>query len=194
METIVIPQRRYVYFDDDGNILSVSNRNTVTGNYIQVSNEEVAGMISGKEQMFHYHVIFDTVSKKYVLKHRYNDEDVVFDINNQIHYIKRKDDQRADIKVIQDIENKEWKIILDEGIRENFKEKSISLEKTLMFSITKYNDPHILERVVILKLNKLVENKSVKIPFETEIELDPNALSVYTIKRLESYQHEVIYA
>ena len=63
-----------------------------------------------------------------------------------------------------------------------------------MFSITKYNDPHILERVVILKLNKLVENKSVKIPFETEIELDPNALSVYTIKRLESYQHEVIYA
>ena len=109
METIVIPQRRYVYFDDDGNILSVSNRNTVTGNYIQVSNEEVAGMISGKEQMFHYHVIFDTVSKKYVLKHRYNDEDVVFDINNQIHYIKRKDDQRADIKVIQDIENKEWK-------------------------------------------------------------------------------------
>jgi hypothetical protein len=63
-----------------------------------------------------------------------------------------------------------------------------------MFSITKYNDPHILERVVVLRLTELVEKTSVKIPFETDIELDSSALSVYTVKRLESYQHEVINA
>jgi hypothetical protein len=194
MESIIIPTRRYVYFDDDGNILSISNRDTLGGNYIQVPDEDVAEMISGKEQMYHYWVVFDTVTKQYVLKHKYNDEDTVFDVNNQIHHIERKTILRPDIRVIQDIPKKQWKIMLDNGIRENFKALSGSVDKSLMFSITKYNDPHILERVVVLRLTELVEKTSVKIPFETDIELDSSALSVYTVKRLESYQHEVINA
>jgi hypothetical protein len=194
MESIIIPTRRYVYFDDDGTILSISNRDTFEGNYIQVPDEDVAGLISGKEQMYHYWVVFDTVTKQYVLKHKYNDEDTVFDVNNQIHHIERKTGSRPDIRVIQDLPKKQWKIMLDKGIRENFKEKTMSIDKHLMFSITAYNDPHILERVIVLRLTDLVNKASIKIPFETVIELDPNALSVYTVKRLESYQHEVINA
>jgi hypothetical protein len=194
MEVIVIPRKRYVYFDDTGNILSISNTIAAAGNYIQVPDEEVEGLISGKEQMYHYQVIFDTITKTYALRHKYNDEDTVFNVNNQIHQIKRKKSHRPDIRVIQDLPKKQWKIMLDKGIRENFKEHSISIDKSLMFSITKYNDPHILERVIVLRLRELIKNYSIKIPFETKIELDPTALSVYTVKRLESYQHEVINA
>jgi len=43
----------------------------------------------------------------------------------------------------------------------------------------------------VIDLSELDEN-GFEVPFTSQIELDANALSVYTTKRLETYYHEVL--
>lgn len=191
-DILYISNKKFVYFDEDGNLLSVGNSNTDEGLYIEVDTAEVYNLITGQEQFHTYQVIFDTVKKSYVLKHRFNDEEVVFDINTQIHQIPiSKPDYRPDLTVIQDIKHSKWIFKLDESIKENLKTKKVSLDRPLMFSITRFNDPHQLERCIIISLTDLID-VDYEIAFENQIERESNLLSVYTIKRLETYCHEVI--
>ncbi len=187
---LYVPTTRYVYFDDDGNLTAITNINTDPGNYVEAEFSNIENLITGKEHFFQYYVAFDTLSKTYVLKHKFNEEEFTFDINDQIHKIPRLD-TRSDVKIIQNIKDKKWTITLDEVIRHNFKSKKMIFTKSLNFSFTRYNDPHQLEKFLIVDFNSLVEN-DVEVAFENQIELDPEALSVYTIKRLETYSHEVV--
>lgn len=189
---IYIQTQRYVYFDDNGNILSVSNSNTSPGNCIQVESSEIDTLLSGKEQFWHYHVIFDTIKKAYVLKHVFNDEAINLDINVDIHKVTRKQIDRPDLIVQQNIKHKVWRFKLDNSIRDNFRTKNMHLNSVLSFSISRYNDLHQLERYVKLSISDLIDNEVVEIPFEDDIELDSHALSVYTTQKLETYFHEVI--
>ncbi len=191
-EIIFVPTKKYVYFDEEGNLLSISNNNNDKGNYLETSLEEVTGLINGNEQFHQYCVLFDTVKKTYVLKHRFNEEEISFDINNQIFYISRANIARPDLKIIQNCKKHCWQFKLDKSIRDNFKDKKISFGKNLQFSITAFNNPHGLERFLVLDFQQLVNNTTVEIKFENKIELDPTSLSVYTIKRLETYSHEVV--
>tara|TARA_R110000868_G_scaffold102091_1_gene281123 strand:- start:60720 stop:61307 length:588 start_codon:yes stop_codon:yes gene_type:complete len=188
---IYIPTERYVYFDDDGNLLSVSNANTDEGMCLKVELADVINLISGKEQFSHYQVIFDTLKKTYILKHVFNEEVIQLDVNSSIYKIPKLKIERPDLTIIQDIKNKEWVFSLDVAIRDNFLGKNLHLDKTLYFNITRYNDPHQLEKIFTISINELLINDTVKFAFDLEIELDVNALSVYTTKRLETYCHEV---
>ena len=71
MNDFYIPILKYVYFDEDGNLLSVSNNNLEEGSYFETTYDEVKNLISGKEQFSHYVVLFDTIKKSYILKHRF---------------------------------------------------------------------------------------------------------------------------
>jgi len=191
-DILYISNKKFVYFDDNGNLLSVGNSNTDDGLYIEVDTSEVYNLITGQEQFHTYQVIFDTIKKSYVLKHRFNDEEVVFNINTQVHRVPNHTyDYRPDLTVIQDIKNSKWIFKLDESIKENLKTKKVSLDRPLMFSITRFNDPHQLERCIIISLTDLIY-KDFEIAFENQIEHRSELLSVYTIKRLETYYHEVI--
>lgn len=191
-ELISIPTHKYVYFDDNGNLISVSNTNVEPGNFIQVELCDIENILTGKEQFWHYQVIFDTIKKTYVLKHVFNDEKINLDVNVDVHKITRKKLDRPDLTVIQNIKEKRWQFILDTAIKENFKTKNIHLDKTLSFSITRYNDPHQLEKFFTIRIGELLSDTDVEFEFVSEIEIDANALSVYTTKRLETYLHEVI--
>lgn len=186
-----IQTQRYVYFDSNGNILSVSNSNTSPGNNIAVESAEIDTLLSGKEQFHHYQVIFDTIKKSYVLKHVFNDEAINIDINVDIHQIARTNTKHPDLIVVQDIKNKTWRFKLDNAIRENFRTKNMHLNSMLTFSITRYNDLHQLEKFIKLSISELIATDTIDVAFDSEIELDATALSVYTTKRLETYIHEV---
>jgi hypothetical protein len=191
-DNLYVSNKKFVYFDDLGNLLSVGNSNDSEGLYIEVDVDEVYNLITGQEQFHTYQVIFDTIKKNYILKHRFNNEEVVFDINTQVHKIPEyKSSSRPDLTIVQDIENKKWVFKLDESIKENLKTKKVSLDRPLMFSITRFNDPHQLERCIIVNLTDLIYN-DYEILFENQIEHTVGLLSVYTIKRLETYYHEVI--
>jgi hypothetical protein len=193
MEDLVyVPTKRFVYFNDAGDLLSISNTRSEEGNFIEVAHANVINLVSGKEHLHQYWVIFDTITKTYRLEHRSITETLSIDVNSQIHYIERGLVPSVDLKIIQDIPQAEWVLQINNAVSNNFNKKNVSVDATLMFSITRYNDLHCLEKVISIQLADLIHSKCVKIPFDSQIELDPEALSVYTIKRFHSYHHEVI--
>jgi len=84
-QIIYIPTERYVYFDDNGTLLSVTNSNNEDGMCIKVELEDVINLITGKEQFSQYQVIFDTLKKNYILKHIFNEEIIQLDVNSSIY-------------------------------------------------------------------------------------------------------------
>jgi hypothetical protein len=189
-EVIYVQTKRYVYFDTDGEILSISNQNKTEGSYIKVDVDQVINLITGKEVLSNYVVMFDPVTKQNVIRHRFIEEELQFDINNQIYKVPTEIPARPDFTLQQDVKNKRWNFILDSLLQENLKKQTVRFSSKLNFSITSKNDPHNLYQYFTIDLETLTENYSI--PFVSEIELDINQISVYTTKRLETYYHEVI--
>lgn len=190
-QVLYVPTVRYVYFDTNGEIVSISNRNTEEGNFIKVELEEVINLITAKEPLGKYIVLFDTVTKKHVLRSRFIEEEIQFDINNQVYQVPVVKSERPDFTLVQDIKNRKWFLKLDLSLKENLKNKSVQFTNSLHFSITKKNDPHILYNFFVIDLKSITE-EDIEIPFTSEFELDANNISVYTTKRLETYYHEVL--
>lgn len=190
-QILYVPTKRYVYFDSTGEILSVANRNDAEGNYIEVELDEVINLITAKEPVSKYVVLFDTLTKKHVLRPRFIEEEIQFDINNQVYKLPTVKPERPDFTVVQDVKQKKWFLKLDDSIKENIKNKTVQFTNSLNFSITKHNDPHILYNTFVIDL-KTISDNDVEVPFASDFELDSSAISVYTTKRLETYYHEVI--
>jgi len=190
-QILYVPTKRYVYFDNNGEINSIANRNNLDGNFIEVELNEVINLITAKEPISKYVVLFDTVTKKHVLRSRFIEEEIQFDINNQVYKIPIVKPDRPDFILVQDTKKKKWFLKLDESIKENLKNKSVQFTNSLVFSITKHNDPHILYNLFVVDL-KTISEQDIEIPFTSEFELDSDAISVYTTKRLETYYHEVL--
>jgi len=188
---VFVQVEKYVTFDDKGNLLGIYNRQPTDENYIKVDPSDVETLISGKEQFKHYLIVFDKKTKSHVLKHIYNEENYMEDINDQIYKIPTVEFDVPDLTITQDIKNKKWSFKIDAQITKNFTDNNLNYNQPMGFSITRKNNPNHLERYFIVDVMKIV-NDQFTIDFDSEIELDPNALSVYTAKRLESYYHEVL--
>lgn len=190
-QILYVPTVRYVYFNEVGEIISISNRNDTEGNYIKVELNEIINLVTAKEPVNKYIVLFDTITKKHVLRSRFIEEEIQFDINKQVYKVPTEKPERPDFTLLQDTKQKQWILKLDDSIKENIKNKTVQFTNSLNFSITKHNDPHILYNFFIIDL-KLISTDDVKIPFSSDFELDANEISVYTTKRLETYYHEVL--
>jgi len=190
-ELIYVPTYRYVYFDKDGELLSVSNTKDETKNYITVELNDVINLITGKEVISDYIVLFDTVTKQHVLRSRFIEEEIQFDVNSQIYKIPTSKPERPDFIIQQDTVNKCWRLKLDDILYQNLKSQTVKFTSTLNFSITKKNDPHTLYKFFVVDLQSIKDEDFV-VPFESDFELDADNISVYTTKRLETYYHEVL--
>lgn len=188
---LYVSNERYVYFKENGELISVSNRNDLEGNFITVQLQDVMGIITGSEIMDNYIVLFDTVTKQNVLKSRIIEEEIQFDVNSQIYKLPTNKPNRPDFTIQQDISNKVWRLKLDETLQYNLKANILKFTSLLNISITKKNDPHQLYKSFIIDISQL-DDDGFEVPFTSQIELDATALSVYTTKRLETYYHEVL--
>lgn len=186
---ITLQTDKFIYFDEAGEILAVRSTNKEPGNFIQVKIEQIESLITGKEMLNSYMVIFDTVTKQNVLRHKFIEDEIQFNINNQIYEIPRADVIRPDFTIQQDISNKKWVLKLDSVVKDYA--QTVSYDTPIALSITARNDPHQLERYIIVALKELVK-QDYEMSFDSELELDPNGISVYTTKRLETYYHEVL--
>jgi len=171
MHSIIIPTKKYVYFDNNGNILSISGSNASAGQFVEVEFNDVINLINGKENITSYIVVYDISKKTYVSKYK---------------------STSPDISIIQDIKHKTWNFLIDPTLKENLLSQNLSLDKILYFHITRKNDPHELYRTLTVNIATLVDDRTFSISFESENELDDDNISVYTVKRLQSYYHEVI--
>ena len=188
---VFVPVDKYVTFDETGNLQGIYNRQPENENFIKVDPSDVETLVSGKEQFRHYLVVFDKTKKQHVLKHIYNEENYLDNINDQIFRIPTNNKENPDLVVIQDIKNKQWRFKIDNQIKLNFENNNLNFNQPMGFSITRKNNPNHLERFVVVDVTSILDS-TYSIDFEDELELDPTALSVYTAKRLESYYHEVL--
>jgi len=185
-----VNKKRYVYFDDDGNITSIKNNYKELGNYIIVEIDDVYDLVTGKEVVSNYVVLFDTVTKQHKLSHRYIEDEYQFDINDQIYQIPVNIQDRPDVVIIHNKKEKKWIIELDKAIQDNLLSNKLSFRADMGFSITKAHDPHVLYQYIYCAIDDL-KNGKIEINFASELELDSSAVSVYTIKRFEKYSYEV---
>jgi len=190
MGNFSVPTTRFVYFDEAGEITAISNNKQNNDRFIVVDLNEVYNLIVGKEVLSNYIVMYDPITKQNVLRHRFIEEEIQFDINNQIYKVPTVSVMRPDFTLQQDTKNYRWNLKLDEVLEESIKNQTVKFSSKLNFSITKRNDPHVLYNYFIVDL----ENYSphYNIPFASDLELDVDNVSVYTTKRLETYYHEVL--
>ena len=178
---------RYVYFDEIGNIEKISNHNNDEGQYVKTSIEDVYDIMSGIKTMDSFFVIFDSVQKKHIIKSRFVEDEIKFNINDQIYKIPQTKIDRPDLTVKQNILKKQWDIELDPMLDENIKNRKLIFSSAYNFSVCGKNDPHNFYQYFQIDLNNI---KSI--PFVSDYELDIGSVSVYTTKRLDTYYHEVI--
>ena len=176
---------KYVSFDENGTLLGIYNREPTDANYIKVEPSDVETLITGKEQFRHYLVIFDSDQKKHVLKHIYNEDNYMPNINDQIFKLPRTKNN-PDLTVTQDIKNKKWTFTVAEEICENFRKNNLNFNQVMGFSITRKNNPNHLHRFFTIDISSVITG-DYSIDFDSDLELDPDGFSVYTSKRLESY-------
>jgi len=181
---------KYVTFDEHGNLLGVYNRVPDDANFIKVDPSDVENLITGKEQFKNYLVVFDSKVKMHVLKHIYNEDTYMQNINDQIYKLPTISDN-PDLTVTQDTKNKKWIFTVDKKIQQNFKQNKLNFNQVMGFSVTKKNNPNHLHRFFVVDISTVI-NDAHTIDFNSDLELDPDAFSVYTSKRLESYYHEVL--
>src|SRR6056300_1202409 len=154
-DIIYVQTKRYVYFDAEGEILSISNQNISEGSFVEVEIDQVINLITGKEVLSNYVVMFDPVTKQNVIRHRFIEEELQFDINNQINKVPTVAVPRPDFTLQQDIKNKRWNFVLDTVLQQNLKKQTVRFSSKLNFSITSKNDPHNLYQYFVVDLENL---------------------------------------
>lgn len=189
---LTITRDRFVYFDKDGEITKITNyEEDDNSSFIKLDYSKVENILEGSVSSVDFSIIYDILTREYVLTQKANKNDFIYDINNRIHEIKQ-DITDPDFTVIQDLQNKCWKFKINETLRDHLEKNNLSISTPLFFSITRKYDPHILYRTISIKFSNILEKLDFSIPFVYTNENTEN-LSIYTIKQLQTYKHEVLH-
>lgn len=181
---------RFVYFDEAGEITTITNYQEDTSlSFVKVDYSLVEKIMEGIEPSFNYMVVYDIGTHEYGLIPKI--VDYANKVNDQIHEI-QKITNNADFTITQDIKNSCWKFSINSKLRAQLEAQRISIKTPLFFSITKKHDPHVLYRTLTVMFSDIFEQLDFSVPFVYNNEHN-NDLSIYTVKKLQSYKHEVIY-
>jgi len=175
--------KKYIEFDDEGNIQAIVNTPS-SDQYIQVDSKDIIDLIKGIVPTHQYRVEFDIVKKDYVLnKTDYWEEARSSD--SFLHKIEYNED--ADATLIQNNIKKQWELKLGKKVLQNMDKINVNMKNLITgFSITDKNNPYNLHYILNFETDKFT------IPFPDNFQFDKSLVSVYTVRRLESYSHEVI--
>jgi len=193
MEDIVIKSERYVYFDETGSILKILNYKEPGGTHIKVEYADVADMLSGKKAFFNFIVVYNSELSAYVLTEKITNNTLSFNASEYIYEIpKASVDPFVDLTIIQNLIEKKWVIKLRKTLRDQLRLQQMSVGVPMTISITKVGNPHILYRMISVSIDELLySDKEFSIDFQYDTEASED-LSIFTIKKLKTYKHEVV--
>jgi len=189
----------YVCFNvREGNILAITNNKPDDLDFdcewksIIVDVAEVEDILLGNEDYANFIVIYDRTYLGYKLKRKeiipvdeLNIQEIVYKIP-QVHK-----DLDADIKIIQDIDTTCWKVYVGKDAAGKLRAEFASLKLVLHFSVTQYNNPNILYRILKVDLEKLVNEHHCVLHFEEDWEYDPYfPVSIFTVRRFDNYTYQ----
>jgi hypothetical protein len=187
---LTISRDRFVYFDKDGEITQITNyQEDVDTSFIKLDYSKVEKILEGSISSVEFIVIYDILTREYLLKQKTNNN--IYDIKNRIHEIKTQTID-PDLIILQDIKNKCWKFKINQTLLDHLLTNKMSMATPLFFTVTKKYDPHSLYRTIKIKLSDIIEKLDFSIPFIYNEENTEN-LSIYTIKQLQTYKHEVLH-
>jgi hypothetical protein len=183
IKTIEIPEESYFFeFDSDGNVVALHPGQTVSGikNKIQIDNSIALAIYEQGETLRHYKV--DVISGR-VIKVNLSSITGLYKIDDVLHRIIDKrwsNITKPDIA----IEYKRQESLLTFKINPLLKTVEWQGDQDMVFLITEYNDPNVLQEMISFNVNELV-----KYPQRITVEL-PNKFSIYTRRIFDKYTFE----
>ena len=190
---ITVNNERFAVFDPTtGELLSLPNKKPTEGSFIPVADSEVKGILEGRESMHFYYVHYIKRANTYELRQRSNHDIDSYFVDDLIYELPTTGDN-PDITVTKNIKDTCWKIEIGGDLEMNILAQKVSLTNGhLSFSVTKKDDPNILYKTLQFTFDKLINGNYIVLPFSEKFEFDNEPISVYTIKKFDSYKYEVI--
>lgn len=185
IKTLQAPEETYFFeFDNDGNVLALHPGQTVgeIKNKIQVENAVALAIYESGETLRHYKV--DVISRR-VIKVNLASITGLHKIDDVLHRIIDKrwsNVSKPDIA----IEYNRLESLLTFKINPLLKTVEWQGDQEMIFLITEYNDPNILQEMISFNVNELV-----KYPQRITVEL-PEKFSIYTRRIFDKYTYEDI--
>lgn len=174
---------RYVYFDKiTGDIISITDRENseIELPCFEINGEDLNSLIPTGESTARFKVVTDVNNK--------------FDIVPKIITLNSKSstlisipqtDNLATVTFFNDIENKNWLIVLDEDEKQKLHNAVANYMKQVY--VTSQENKNILYRVFDVDLNELIAKGSITVPHETVMESITSKIRLFTIKFFDSY-------
>jgi hypothetical protein len=185
---------QFVTFNKDtGEIISIGNEADEGSNYIEVELDAVRSLKKGIEPFSNYRVEYNPKTKTIELISVAENIFDVVSVTDFIYEIPQDEISEPDISIIQDIPNKCWKIAVGKTLRRNIREKGISLNTSMMFSITANGDPNVLYKTLIVHTGQTVNDNYCIMPFSMPFETTNEPVSIYTARRFDTYQFKRLY-
>lgn len=185
IKTIEIPEETYFFeFDSEGNVLALHPGQTVDHikNKIQVDNSIALAIYEQGETLRHYKV--DVISGR-VIKVNLSNITGLHKIDDVLH---RVIDKRWSNVTKPDIaiEYNRQESLLTFKINPLLKTVEWQGDQEMVFLITEYNDPNVLQEMISFNVNELV-----KYPQRITVDL-PEKFSIYTRRIFDKYTYENI--
>ena len=177
--------KRFVCFDDDGNIYKISKESDDRFKFIECDFEDVKKFIEGHWSLLDYKVEYDFIDKTYHIKNQTQiDEDKL--MWSFLYQISATIPDNPQIILSKDNTKNVWRISADSDFLLDLKDKNVNINlSNYYFSITKKDDPNVLYRLI-----RFVDSDEVA--FENDFEFDNEEVSVYTMRRFDTYHYEEI--
>ena len=185
IKTLEVPEETYFFeFDNDGNVIALHPGQTVSGikNKIQIDNSIALAIYESGETLRHYKV--DIVFGR-VIKVNLSNITGLHKIDNVLHRVIDKrwsNITKPDIAIEYDKEE----LLLTFKINPLLKTVEWQGDQDMVFLITEYNDPNILQEMISFNVNDLV-----KYPQRIKVDL-PKKFSIYTRRIFDKYTYEDI--
>jgi 6-pyruvoyl-tetrahydropterin synthase len=182
---------RFVYFDDTGEIIKITNYlEEDETSFIKIDYSKVEKILQGTVSSFDYVVLYDVMTRDYVIKPKVTNNEIIHNVSDRIYEIP-KNVNDPDFTIIQDKINKCWKFKINKEILDNFTGNTVLITVPLMFSITKKGNPNTLYRMITIKFSDILDTIDFSIPFMYSEE-NTETFSIYTIRKMQSYNYEVL--
>jgi len=192
-----VDENCYVFFDQEGDIVQVGSDVYSPYDKIQIPIDNVTGIMSGKERMSDYTVLYNPLDEEYELhkKNKVTNEDILTSNLYEIP-IKKVEIETAkpideDLLIIQNIREKCWKVkISNKEIDRLFKINPAG--KQIHLSVTARHDPNILYKRLVINSKELIHKGYVVLPFHDSFEFTNIDISIFTAKIFDTYCFERI--
>jgi hypothetical protein len=177
----------YVYFDEAGNINSITNekKHESALSFVMFEFSRIEKFFNGTDNFINYKVSLADKDTPVLIKK-------VEEAGANINFLKTIDNPRADNSVLVvewNLIDKAWNFYIPKKHKEQLLVLGINV--TLLFFITIKNNMNFIIRSVSIDTKELLESDIVTIPWTTTKEANISDISIITKKFFDSYGLEI---